>query len=290
MQNLDIRSVRAFIAVVDEGSTVLAARKLATAQSNISSHLSKLESILGAVLFARNGKLLQLTANGEKFVAHARRLLAVEAETLESMKSGMLTDELGVIGVPDSLAVIHLKHSLMDSALEDVTIVTGTTDVLVKRVSRGEIHGAIVIGKIAEGDVEQVEVASVELKLLMAKRHRTVAEMKHRQLLAFREGCFFRHIATRWTRDVMHWPLSIIECSSLDLLLALTAKGQGYCVLPKSITEKQKDCFPVTVIDLPNELAKSKIYWISRPNIAESIKNAGDFLCRALKSNLAQRI
>ena len=65
--------IRAFLAVVEEGSFTKAARKLGVSQPAVSSHISSLEQMLGCTLFER-GASLQLTPSGETFRDYARRI------------------------------------------------------------------------------------------------------------------------------------------------------------------------------------------------------------------------
>ena len=69
---MDLRQLSALIAVAEGGSISAAARSLHTVQSNISSHLSRLERELGVTLFDRTGGFL--TEEGEAVVRRARRV------------------------------------------------------------------------------------------------------------------------------------------------------------------------------------------------------------------------
>ncbi len=65
--------IRAFLAVVEEGTFTKAARKLGVSQPAVSSHIASLEQMLGCTLFER-GNSLQLTPSGETFRDYARRI------------------------------------------------------------------------------------------------------------------------------------------------------------------------------------------------------------------------
>ena len=49
-----LKSLEFFLAVAESGSFSLAAQKMYTVQSNITSHVKKLEEELGVILFNRN--------------------------------------------------------------------------------------------------------------------------------------------------------------------------------------------------------------------------------------------
>ena len=64
---MDLRQLAALVAVADEGSFSAAARSLHTVQSNVSTHIARLERELGAVLVDRTRGTL--TEEGEVVVA-----------------------------------------------------------------------------------------------------------------------------------------------------------------------------------------------------------------------------
>lgn len=73
---MDIRHLRYFIAVAEEGSlTVAAEKRLHTAQPSLSRQMRDLEHELGCDLMTRNTRGIELTAAGRVFLDHARGLL-----------------------------------------------------------------------------------------------------------------------------------------------------------------------------------------------------------------------
>src|SRR6201996_2953527 len=78
---MELRHLRYFIAVAEEGSlTVAAQKRLHTAQPSLSRQIHDLERELGVQLFIRGPRGIELTASGKVFLDHARlALLQVEA-------------------------------------------------------------------------------------------------------------------------------------------------------------------------------------------------------------------
>ena len=74
---LEIRQLRAFVALVEQGSVTAAAQSLGLAQSTVSEALSSLERALGAALFLRRRGThdLVLTDAGDALLPHAREVL-----------------------------------------------------------------------------------------------------------------------------------------------------------------------------------------------------------------------
>ncbi|MER6181691.1 LysR family transcriptional regulator [Streptomyces sp. NPDC001652] len=73
--HLDARLLRAFLAVAEELHFTRAAARLYVAQQALSRDVRRLERELGAELFVRTTRQVTLTADGERLVPHARRVL-----------------------------------------------------------------------------------------------------------------------------------------------------------------------------------------------------------------------
>ncbi|MGL5867090.1 MAG: LysR family transcriptional regulator [Dermatophilaceae bacterium] len=85
---MDVRQLRAFLAVVDRGGVRRAAEHLHLAQPSVSHNLKTLERDLGVRLFHRTGRSLRLTSAGEALVGPARAVcvdLDVARATVESV-------------------------------------------------------------------------------------------------------------------------------------------------------------------------------------------------------------
>lgn len=84
---MELRHLRYFVAVAEEGSlTVAAERRLFTAQPSLSRQLRDLEAEVGAQLFIRNSRGVELTKAGSAFLAHARRALESAAEAVAAAR------------------------------------------------------------------------------------------------------------------------------------------------------------------------------------------------------------
>jgi LysR family transcriptional regulator, hca operon transcriptional activator len=74
---MELRHLRYFVAIAEEGSFTQAAEKrLHTAQPSLSRQIRDLEAALGLQLIVRNPRGMELTPAGEVFLDHARTILA----------------------------------------------------------------------------------------------------------------------------------------------------------------------------------------------------------------------
>jgi LysR family transcriptional regulator, hca operon transcriptional activator len=84
---MELRHLRYFIAVVEEGSlTVAAERRLHTSQPSLSRQIKDLEDEVGAPLITRSARGIKLTAPGQAFLDHARQALAQVDMAIEAAR------------------------------------------------------------------------------------------------------------------------------------------------------------------------------------------------------------
>jgi DNA-binding transcriptional LysR family regulator len=83
---LDVRSLRAFVAVAEELSFTRAAERLFIAQQAISRAIRQLEERLGTPLFVRTTRRVTLTPEGQRLLPRARRLVALHDELVDEVQ------------------------------------------------------------------------------------------------------------------------------------------------------------------------------------------------------------
>ncbi|RPK51307.1 MULTISPECIES: LysR family transcriptional regulator [Streptomyces] len=79
-RDVEPRLLRSFVAVAEELHFTRAAARLYVAQQALSRDVRRLEQILGAVLFVRTTRAVELTADGERLLPQARRVLGAHEE------------------------------------------------------------------------------------------------------------------------------------------------------------------------------------------------------------------
>ena len=81
---MELRHLRYFVSVAEALSFTKAAEKLHTAQPSLTRQIKDLEEEIGVRLLNRTKQQVSLTDEGRSFLADAKRLLALAAETVES--------------------------------------------------------------------------------------------------------------------------------------------------------------------------------------------------------------
>ncbi|WP_100835043.1 LysR family transcriptional regulator [Kitasatospora fiedleri] len=148
LRDIEVKLLRALVAIVDEGGFACAARSLHVTQPTISQQIQRLESIVQAPLFERTRRPLLLTPVGREVLAHARRVILLNNEVL---------GRISTLGSLDSLSLgcsVHfadgLRTMLSELAAErpqlKCSIATGLSAALADRVAQGELEAAILLG------------------------------------------------------------------------------------------------------------------------------------------------
>lgn len=96
--------IPSFLAALDRGSLMAAARALATSQPTVGRHIGELEAQLGVVLFERTGRGLVPTAHAHR-LAEAARTMSGAADQLARQASGAQAETGGTVRISASQPV-----------------------------------------------------------------------------------------------------------------------------------------------------------------------------------------
>ncbi len=241
---MDIRQLKSLVAVLDYGGFSAAAAALGTVQSNVSTHVSKLEAEVGSVLFDR--RTGNPTPEGLIVAARSRRLLS-ELEAIKSDISAARGDlrgrvRVGMIGTTARwlipLLVTRAQRVHPNLGLE---ISEGTSSVLQSWVSVGRVDLALINRPIGMDEVDFSPLFTEALVLLVKKNHRlatahsvSIRDLAGIELLVPPKGTGFRDEldAVAATCGVRITPKA--EVDGLRLIAALALDGFGPAILPSS--------------------------------------------------------
>ncbi|QLE86261.1 MULTISPECIES: LysR family transcriptional regulator [Shewanella] len=142
------QDIKLFIQVVDSGSIVKAAGLLDLPKSNVSRRIQALEHFLGAKLFVRQPRALQLTEQGQVFYDNAISMLQQFDDTINAIKfpkqqvSGHLKVQLAASA--HSHAINDLVYRFMASHPQvtvEILSSNDTTSIIAKHVDVGFHYG-----------------------------------------------------------------------------------------------------------------------------------------------------
>src|SRR5918992_1328032 len=108
---LDLDLLRTLVAIADTGSFNRAARAVFRTPSAVSMQMKKLEDHVGRPLFAKDGRSVILTPDGESLVGYGRRILKLAEEALQRFRAPEIQGTIK-LGTPDDYAVRFLPEIL----------------------------------------------------------------------------------------------------------------------------------------------------------------------------------
>lgn len=146
---MELRHLRYFVSVAEALSFTKAAEKLHTAQPSLTRQIKNLEDELGVRLLHRTKQKVTLTDEGRSFLIDAKRLLALAAETVESVRR-LRTGEVRALNIG---YVSNLFYDLLPKTLEAFHQSFPTIAVNLFDLSCGEQFRALEEGKLDLGFV-----------------------------------------------------------------------------------------------------------------------------------------
>lgn len=241
---MDLRQLAALTAVADHRSFSSAARALHTVQSNVSTHVARLERELGATLVDRADG--ELTDAGAIVVARARRILheldSITADVASSLGEISGSVRLGVIGTTGRWLLPLVLDALAD-AHPKVRVVTidATTTSLVPQLAAGDLDLAVVNLPVDDPDVD-TEALFLEEHVLVVPTEHALADVDHVHLrdlggvplLLEPIGTGFRDDLEDDARSQGVDLVAHAEVDGMRLLASLAHQGWGAAILPAS--------------------------------------------------------
>src|SRR2546423_5877883 len=246
---MDLRQLGALVAVADHRSFSAAARALHTVQSNISTHVARLERELGVTLVDRtSGKL---TPEGEIVVSRARRIqleleaLVADVAAVHSEVEGFA--RIGVIGttarwlVPPLLEAMAAQYPRVR-----VVVVDATTTSLLPQVHSGELDLAVLALPVRDPDVDAELLFEEELIVIAPNDHPlaahdriTVEQLAEHDLLLEPPGTAFRDDLDAQAKEAGVVLSTKAEVDGMRLVASLAFEGFGAAVLPASAAPRE---------------------------------------------------
>lgn len=175
---MELRHLRYFIAVAEEGSlTTAAERRLHTAQPSLSRQIRDLEYEVGTPLLTRSVRGIELTAAGRAFLDHARLALAQSEAAIEAARRaaqpvkpsfalGFLTGQ-EMEWLPEAMRL--LKDELPNI---DVTVSSDYSPDLAQALQRGRLDLAFMRPEEEQPDLAYKVIAQEPLVVVLPSDHR----------------------------------------------------------------------------------------------------------------------
>jgi molybdate transport repressor ModE-like protein len=244
---LEVRHVRAFAAVVDEGSFSGAARELGYTQSAVSQQIGALERIVGAPVLRRppgGRRPPDLTDAGRVVLAHARPLLArvkaaqADVASLAGGERGQITvltfQSFGARVLPTVLRTFRARCPDVEVRIEEAL----DADRLLGAVESGEVDISFAGLPLPEGPFAAHELRDDPYVLVTRAggAERSLDDLDGPRLLCIRGCPQYRLVELEmFARGVA--PESIRRFDNNAIIQALVAAGEGIAIVPELVID-----------------------------------------------------
>lgn len=265
---MEIRDLRIFLSVAQNGSISKAAQELHYVQSNVTARIKHLEERLDTTLFHRKSKGVELTASGHLLLDYAKKIirLAKEAEaalTDQTEPRGKLLigtmETTAAIRLPTLLASYHRAYPQVE-----LNLVTGPSEASIKRLLDFEVDGALVAGEINQELMVAEKAFDEELILVAPSGVTEISQLNNMTILVFRSGCSYRAQLEQWLRYTENIPYKIMELGSIEGILGCISAGMGISFLPRSVIEVKNNQKLFSLIPLPEDFSRMTTWFVRR--------------------------
>jgi LysR family hca operon transcriptional activator len=259
---MELRHLRYFVAVVEEGSlTAAAERRLHTSQPSLSRQIRDLEYEVGAELLSRSVHGVELSPAGKVFLDHARlALMQAEAAVEAARRAAQPARKTFAIGFQTGHEMNWLPkamHVLRDELRNiEVTVSSDYSPDLAEALTRGRLDVAFL--RVEPGyDLGYQVVDREPLIVLMPSDHRLTAKqaIHPRELLGeiFIGGANKAAVLRAVTEDYLRRSGVYIELDhgvdNMAMAMSLVASTRGVALMPAYA----KNLLPPSVVSRPLE-------------------------------------
>ena len=263
---MELRQLEHFVAVAEERHFTHAAESLRISQSGLSASIRALELELGAALFVRSTRRVELTAAGRALLVESHRTLAAAAAARDAVEavSGVMGGAiavgaeqcLGAVDLPRELARFRSRHPGVA-----IRLTFNGSALLLEQVGSGQLDVAIVAvcGPIPAGihlepmATEPLVVLTHPDSPIALRESVSLADLQDETFIGFKPDWAARVLATR-AFTAADLPCRVeLEVNDVHTMLDLIGQNLGIAIVPAPIAAKRPDLLHATPLhgDLP---------------------------------------
>jgi DNA-binding transcriptional LysR family regulator len=248
---VELRHLEHFVAVAEERHFTRAAERLMVSQSGLSASVRALERELGAQLFVRTTRSVELTGPGRALLEEASRALASVRAAKEAVAAvqGLLRGTLSVgteqciagVDVPALLARFRAEHPQVEVRLRQAGSAALAAEVAASRL---DLAFVALSGAPPEG-VRLLPVTREPMVLLCHGDHRLAgagkaewAELSGEQFVDFHPDWGARGLTDHAFATARTERQVALEVNDVHSLIELVGYGLGVAVVPRPVARK----------------------------------------------------
>jgi DNA-binding transcriptional LysR family regulator len=251
---MDIKQLKAFVAIADTETFTAGARRMNITQAAISMQIRHLEQELGIPLFTRTPRKVILTEAGEALLIRARRILrehdAALAETAEiagaehgRLRIGSASATFSSNELPEILKV--LKSTFPKS---EISVFSGTSERLIEKITHGELDVAFVSLPVSNTNIQTELMFSDEVAVIVHTSHPKAGEkvisaaaLAKENLILGEKGGNTRRMIDEFFSDLGLRPHIVMELSRQSAINRMVENRMGVGIAGLRAVKQQVD-------------------------------------------------
>jgi len=265
---MEISDLKIFLAVAQQGSISRAAEELHYVQSNVTARIKQLEERLGASLFHRKSRGVELTASGQLLLGYAQRIVRLTREAEEAISDQSEPRGKLLIGSMETTAAVRLPPLLAGYHRSypqvELNLVTGSSAEILKRLLAYQIDGALVAGEISQEGLLVEKAYEEEMVLVTPADIDEPGQLTNFKILVLRADCACRSQLEKWLQTTGRLPYQIIEIGSIEGIIGCVAAGMGVGFMPRSVVDKAHIRKVCSLHTLPDNFGTLTTWFVRR--------------------------
>ncbi|HBA90150.1 MAG TPA: LysR family transcriptional regulator [Geobacter sp.] len=255
---MDVRQLRYFLEVARFNNFTKAGEALRIAQPAISMAVKKLEAELDVLLFNRHDKKVSLTAEGEKFLPHARRILEdLKGAELEMAELKGLTKGEVRLGITPMISAYFFPDIFRDFKRSypqlHLSVLGEGSGRIQKMIAQGELDMGVVAGGNFPDALEVRRFLREEIVACVptdhpfaGRRSVTLSEFVGEPLVFYKEGYYIREFFLEELKEAGTVPNIVFETNLFSLVKSLVRNGTGISIFLKMVVAADTDLAAVS--------------------------------------------
>ena len=286
-----LNGITVFVQVAETRSFVAAGRLLGVSASAVGKSIARLEEKLGARLFHRNTRSINLTSEGSLFLERCRRVLneleAAEQELSSSSETprGKLRISLPLLG---DVLFMHLSGFMQ--RYPDIQLELDFTDRLVDVVEEG-FDAVVRTGQLHDSRLMARKLDSFDFHLVGAPDY--FARYGYPENVEQLQEYHCLHYKLPSTGKLEKWPMSALTegselklpatmvCNNLEMLIHMARQGLGIACAPEFAVRDALHAGELVSIltDQVQRTLNIQVVWPSSRHLTPKLRAFIDFVC-----------
>lgn len=252
---MDLKQFEYVLTINEERSFSKAAKKLFISQPSLSQYINRLETQLGVTIFDRNTTPLTLTYEGELYIETALNIMSIlenlrkKFDDVSDLKIGRLniglTPSKANNPLPAILPVFKAKYPGIDFMITEAS-----SSELEEMLSHSMVDLCLMNLPIKSKNIEYDEILSEKMYLAAPPDYNgpsadkgekypyiDIKELANEPFILLHADQRVRQIADSVFANSGVKPKILLETSSIETALRLSAAGMGFCFVPESYIE-----------------------------------------------------